>query len=80
MRVMLNRFFKQPYNKLKIIGGTMITKLNKLVKSKLGQGMTEWILIVSLIAIGAMAGFKAIQGNMKTTLETQGKKIMDSVK
>jgi len=57
----------------------MITKLNKLVKSKLGQGMTEWILIVSLIAIGAMGAFKLMKGDIAKALKAQGKVLTESV-
>ncbi len=77
---MLNRFFKQPYNKLKIIGGIMIKKLNTLIKSKLGQGMTEWILIVSLIAIGSMVAFTSLQEKISESLGKIGPKISESVK
>ncbi|MBF0451164.1 MAG: Flp family type IVb pilin [Candidatus Magnetomorum sp.] len=58
----------------------MIKKLNTLIKSKLGQGMTEWILIVSLIAIGSMVAFTSLQEKISESLGKIGPKISESVK
>jgi len=45
----------------------MITKIRNFLKGTIGQGMIEFILLVSLIAIGGMAGLKAFQQQMENT-------------
>jgi Flp pilus assembly pilin Flp len=51
-----------------------------LVKSKLAQGMTEYILIIALVAIVGLAIFKTFGEKIQKAFENQGKKIEDATK
>lgn len=43
----------------------MMNKMNKLVRSENGQGMTEYIIIVALIAIAAIGVITVFGNNLR---------------
>jgi Flp pilus assembly pilin Flp len=47
----------------------------KLWKSKLGQGMTEYILIVALVAIVGIVAFKVFGSKVGTMISGMGDKL-----
>ncbi len=49
----------------------MITKLNKLIRDRRGAGLTEYIILVGVIAILAVAAFKAFGGKVKAKITDQ---------
>jgi len=53
----------------------MKTILNSYLKAHKGQAMTENIIMISLIAIGCMAGFILYQQSINTTNEKIGNKL-----
>ena len=51
--------------------------LRRFVKDTRGAGLTEYIILVGVIAILALAGFKAFGGAVKSKVEAQ-KSTIDS--
>ncbi|MFC1851945.1 Flp family type IVb pilin [candidate division CSSED10-310 bacterium] len=50
----------------------MLAKFKACLRDENGQGMTEYILIVVLIAIAAIAAFIYFRGILKTKVNTAG--------
>lgn len=46
-------------------------KLNRLLEDQRGAGMTEYIILVGVIAILALAAFEMFGGSVKDKIETQ---------
>jgi len=54
-------------------GTTMsLTKLNHLVRDTRGANMVEYIILVGVVAILAMAGFKIFGSQINTKINQQG--------
>ena len=48
----------------------MMTRMNKIIRSEQGQGMTEYIIIVALIAIAAIGVISVFGQNLKALFAT----------
>ena len=48
----------------------------KLVKDTRGANMVEYIVLVGVVALLAMAGFKTFGGELKTKITTQGTQVV----
>ncbi|MBR2979498.1 MAG: hypothetical protein IKC51_06160 [Myxococcaceae bacterium] len=48
----------------------MMNKMNSLIRSEEGQGMTEYIIIVALIAIAAIAVITVFGNNLRNLFAT----------
>ena len=48
----------------------MMNKMNSLIRSEEGQGMTEYIIIVALIAIAAIAVITVFGNNLRNLFST----------
>lgn len=53
----------------------MMLRIGKLLKGSKGQGMTEYIIIVALIAIACLVMYKTFGGNVKGKVDEAGKAI-----
>ncbi len=51
----------------------------RLLKNSRGQGMTEYIIIVAIIAIAAIAGFRAFGSKIKNSINKAGNSIESTV-
>jgi pilus assembly protein Flp/PilA len=49
-----------------------LTKLNHLVRDTRGANMVEYIILVGVVAILAMAGFKIFGSQINTKINQQG--------
>jgi len=50
-----------------------------LIRNRKGQGMTEYILIIALIAIFVIAGVKFFGGKVKQSFRDAGNAVSDEV-
>jgi len=48
-----------------------VNKLNKLVQDKRGAGMVEYIILVGIVALLAIAAFKVFNTSVKTKIQQQ---------
>jgi len=46
-------------------------KLNKLIKDKRGAGMVEYIILVGIVALLAIAAFKAFNSSVRSKVNQQ---------
>jgi Flp pilus assembly pilin Flp len=58
----------------------VINKLKKLVKDENGQGMTEYIIIVALVAIAAIAVIKIFGKNLRNLFDRSSTSLEGSDK
>lgn len=55
----------------------MITKLNKLIRDRRGAGMTEYIIVLTVIAIFAIGAFKLFGSKVSEKIGEQTTKLND---
>lgn len=55
----------------------MMNKMMSLVKEEQGQGMTEYGLVLSMIAIGALAALIALRGQIEAMFNTVRDAVMN---
>lgn len=48
---------------------------SKLIKKTRGANMVEYIILVGVVALLALAGFKAFGGNVKAKIQAQGSQV-----
>lgn len=56
----------------------MLTKLNKLWRNQRGGDAVEYIIIIALVAICALAGFKDISKKVTTSLTNVNTQLGDA--
>ena len=56
----------------------MMSKMQKLVRSEKGQGMTEYIIIVALIAIAAIAVITVFSQNLRALFAASSNELAGS--
>jgi len=58
---------------------TMITLLNNFHNDEGGQGLTEYLLVVGLIALAAVAAMNTVAAKVQNGFDILGNKIANSV-
>jgi len=53
----------------------MTTQLRKLIRDRRGAGLTEYIILVGVIALLAIAGFKTFGKDVKKKVEDQAGEV-----
>jgi Flp pilus assembly pilin Flp len=53
-----------------------MVKLRKLLRNTRGANLVEYVILVGVIAIVAMAGFKSFGKSVNTKIKQQQKKVM----
>jgi Flp pilus assembly pilin Flp len=53
-----------------------MVKLRKLLRNTRGASLVEYVILVGVIAIVAMAGFKSFGKSVNTKIKQQQKKVM----
>ncbi len=51
------------------------TQIQKLVRDTNGAGFVEYIILVGLVALLAMAGYRAFGNDVKTKIQDQGTQV-----
>ena len=49
----------------------MLTKINQLTRDQRGASLIEYVLLIGVIALFAIAGFKAFGGSINTKIQEQ---------
>jgi pilus assembly protein Flp/PilA len=54
------------------------SSVRNFLRATRGANMVEYIILVGVVALLAVVGFKAFSGNIKTTVESQGKSVQNA--
>jgi pilus assembly protein Flp/PilA len=73
--ILSGNFRKIPHGMCLALLTSMMIKLNKLVKDTRGANLVEYIILVGVIALIALAGFKIFGKNVDQKIQDQAGKV-----